>query len=120
MRLDKFIWSIRQFKTRSLASKACEDEKVKLNGSFSKSSKNVSQDDIVSIKHIPIWRSFKVIDIPKSREGAKLLPQYIIEITSDDDLKQLYETEQMNRQNKMLGIKGRPTKKDRRDIDKFI
>ena len=118
MRIDKYIWTIRLFKTRSLASKACQAEKVKLNGEFAKAAKTVSIDSTVSIKVPPIWRTFKVIDIPKSRVGAKLVCNYMIETTSLSDLEQLNLVNQQNKQNKLLGIKGRPTKKDRRDLDK--
>ena len=119
MRLDKFIWAVRIHKTRSLASKACSAEKVKLNGEFAKSSKIVSSGLVVSIKANPIWRSYKVIDLPKSRVGAKLISRFIIETTSPKELYQLEQNELINRQNKFWGIKGRPTKKDRRDLDKL-
>lgn len=119
MRIDKYIWTMRLFKTRSLSSKACDTEKVKLNGVFVKASKNVAVNDIIAIKTIPIWRTFKVLDFPKSRVGAKLVATYLIETTSEDDLLQLQQVQEVNRQNKVLGIKGRPTKKDRRDLDEL-
>ena len=119
MRLDKFIWAIRLYKTRTLASKACLAEKVKLNGEFAKPSKIVVVGNEISIKTIPIWRTFKILELPKSRVSAKLLPEFIIETTALDDLLQLKQIQLVNKQNKVLGIKGRPTKKDRRDIDKL-
>lgn len=120
MRIDKYIWAVRLFKTRSLASKACADEKVKLNGEFTKPSKLIAIGDEISIKVIPIWRTFKIIDIPKSRVGAKLVPNYLIETTTEADIFLLEQIQEVNRQNKVLGIKGRPTKKDRRDLDGLI
>jgi ribosome-associated heat shock protein Hsp15 len=119
MRIDKLIWALRLYKTRSLAAKACAKEQVKLNGSLVKSAKLTQSGDEISVKTIPIWRSFKVLDIPKSRIGAKLLPVYLIETTDQDDLTQLEKVQQVNRQNKLLGIKGRPTKKVRRNLDKL-
>lgn len=119
MRIDKFIWAVRLFKTRTLASKACDGEKVKLNSAFIKPSKMVVAGSEVAIKVIPIWRTFKVLDIPKSRVGAKLVAQYMVETTSEADLAQLAQIQLQNHQNKVLGIKGRPTKKDRRDLDKL-
>ncbi|MBL4594031.1 MAG: RNA-binding S4 domain-containing protein [Flavobacteriales bacterium] len=119
MRIDKLIWALRLYKTRSLASKACANEQVKLNGNFVKSAKLVQPGDEISVKVIPIWRSFKVLEIPKSRVGAKLLPVYRIETTTPTDLTQLEQIQQINRSNKKLGIKGRPTKKVRRDLDKL-
>ena len=120
MRIDKYIWAIRLFKTRSLASKACIGEKVKLNGDFIKSSKIVKKNDVIAIKVVPIWKSFKIIDLPKSRIGPKLVSDYRIETTSKTDLATLEQHEIMNRQNRSLGIMGRPTKKDRRNLGKLF
>jgi ribosome-associated heat shock protein Hsp15 len=102
-----------------LASKICIADKVKLNEELVKPSKTAVTGSLVSIKVVPIWRTFKIVDIPKSRVGAKIVGQYIREITSSENLDLLSATNLANRQNKILGIKGRPTKKDRRDIDKF-
>lgn len=118
MRIDKFIWAVRLFKTRTLASKACDAEKVKLNGVFVKPSKVVSSSNEIAIKAIPIWRTFKVLELPKSRVGAKFVPLSIIETTPEADLALLEQIQLQNHQNKVLGIKGRPTKKVRRDLDK--
>ena len=120
MRLDKLIWALRLYKTRSQASKACNAEKVKLNGEFAKPSKVVVIGNEISVKVIPIWRTFKIIDLPKSRVNTKLLPQFIIETTASDDLLQLLQNQLVNNQNKILGIKGRPTKKIRRDLDELL
>ena len=120
MRVDKYIWAIRLFKTRSLASKACVSEKVKLNGDFIKSSKIVKKYDTVAIKVVPIWKIFKIIDLPKTRVGAKLVDDFSKEITSDEDLEVLNQYELINRQNRNIGIKGRPTKKDRRNLGDWL
>ncbi len=120
MRLDKFIWAIRLAKSRSVSAKMCNNEKVMLEGKFVKGSKEVKIGNTFSIKQVPIWRSFKVLDIPKSRVGAKLVPSLIVETTPQEDLDLLEEIQRQNRQNKSLGIKGRPTKKDRRSLDDFL
>lgn len=120
MRIDKYIWAIRIFKTRSIASKACSSNKVLLNGEIVKSSRIVKQNDIISIKVIPIWKTYKVIDAPKSRIGAKLVSDYTTETTTKTDLAILEQHEIMNRQNRNLGIIGRPTKKDRRKLGKLF
>ncbi|PKP46485.1 MAG: RNA-binding protein [Bacteroidetes bacterium HGW-Bacteroidetes-12] len=117
MRIDKFSWAVRLFKTRTLATKACDAEKVKLNGVFVKPSKAVAVGDEIAIKVIPIWRTFKVLELPKSRVGAKLVSQYLLETTAEADLQLLEEIQQQQHQNKILGIKGRPTKKIRRDLN---
>lgn len=120
MRIDKYIWALRLFKTRSIASKSCAAEKVKFNNEFTKPSKTVVIGDEISIKVIPIWRTYKIIGIPKSRVGAKLVPDHLLETTLSEDLIQLQQVQEVNRQNKALGVKGRPTKKDRRDLDNLV
>ena len=119
MRVDKFIWCVRQSKTRTEASKMCEKGMVKLNGEITKSSKLVTNGSTFSIKVNPIWRTYKVLDIPKARMGAKLVSEHIMEITPALDLEMLKAIEEENRKNYLQGIKGRPTKKNRRDIDEF-
>lgn len=119
MRIDKFLWCVRLFKTRSLASKNVDTHKVKINGITSKSSKNIIIGDEIAIKKLPIWRLYKVIGIPKSRVNAKTTHNFITETTVPSQLKELemfYAHEQKNQQS---GFKGRPTKKDRRNIDKL-
>ena len=120
MRTDKFIWAVRLFKTRSLAAKACNNDKVLLNGETIKPSKLLKENDELSIKVIPIWKNYVVKSIPKSRVGPKLVEEYINEITSPEELEKLNQYEQMNKQNRNLGIKGRPTKRDRRDLGKWF
>ena len=117
MRIDKYTWSVRIFKTRSVATKACVSNKIKLNGEFVKPSKLVKQNDVVAIKNIPIWKSFKVLDIPKSRVGAKLVPEYAIETTDELDKQTLELAQEVQRQMRNQGFSGRPTKKDRRKLD---
>jgi ribosome-associated heat shock protein Hsp15 len=120
MRIDKYIWAVRLFKTRSLAAKSCSNEKVKLNGDFIKSSKIVKQNDIIAIKVVPIWRIFKIIDLPKTRISAKLVANFSKEITSNRDLELLKQYELVNKQNRSIGFKGRPTKKKRRDLGDWL
>jgi ribosome-associated heat shock protein Hsp15 len=119
MRLDKYIWCVRLAKTRSLASDLCSSEKVKVNDAICKASKELKINDVIALKHAPIWRAFKVISLPKTRVGAPLVSSLCIEITPEEDLEQLRLLEEINRVNKSMGIVGRPTKKDRRDLDKF-
>lgn len=119
MRLDKFIWAVRLYKTRSMASKACSGDKVKLNGEFSKPGKTLSTGNVIAVKVLPIWKTYQIIDVPKSRVGAKLVNLYVVETTPEDDLQQLKQSQLIIQQNKSLGIKGRPTKRDRRTLDKM-
>jgi len=119
MRIDKFIWQVRFNKTRSLATDNCAKGKVKLNGELVKPSKVIKENDIISRIHFGIWRAYKIINIPKGRLGAKLVDQYIVEITSEEDLEQIEHVKEINRVNNKLEIKGRPTKKNRRNLKRF-
>lgn len=119
MRIDKYIWAVRLAKTRSLAAKLCASEKVKLNDEFTKAAKSLKVGDLLQIKDVPVWRSYKVLDFPKSRVGAKLVPEYTIEMTSEEDLNLIHEVAESNRQNRFLGLRGRPTKRERRKLDRF-
>tara|TARA_B110001469_G_C9646549_1_gene327027 strand:+ start:3650 stop:3895 length:246 start_codon:yes stop_codon:yes gene_type:complete len=79
----------------------------------------VSAGNNIAIKVNPIWRSYKVLEIPKSRVGPKLVADYIIETTTEQDLAILEEQKLINQQQKSFSWGGRPTKKDRRDIDRL-
>jgi len=119
LRIDKYIWAIRIFKTRAIATKACKDGKVLLNHKSVRASKNININDKISVKEIPIWRTFSVIQIPISRIGAKLLDNYVEETTSNKELLLLNQHKLTLKLNKTLGFKGRPTKKERRNLDKL-
>ena len=120
MRIDKYIWCVRLQKTRSRATKFIEAGNVKINGEETKkSSREIRIDQTFSIRVKPIWRTWKVLEIPKSRVGAKLVPDLIREITSEEDLAILEEVKRQNRENRLKGMLGRPTKKNRRNLDDF-
>ncbi|MFT7612692.1 MAG: ribosome-associated heat shock protein Hsp15 [Parvicellaceae bacterium] len=119
MRLDKYLWSVRIFKTRSLATKECNSEHIKINNIVCKPSKTVQIGDEISVRIKPIWKTFKIIGIPKSRVGAILVLDAMLETTSKEELELLLSVQELNRVNRFHGIKGRPTKKQRRDLDKF-
>lgn len=84
-----------------------------------KSSKTIYEGAEVSIKQLPTWRTFKVLQIPTSRVGAKLVAGILLEITSAEDLAAINQWNSIQKENAKLGVKGRPTKKDRRTIDDF-
>ena len=122
MRIDKFIWSVRLSKTRNDAAKACNKGWILINGQRTKSGKNVKIDDIISVKNKTIFRKYKVLQILKSRVGAKLVADYIEEITPEEDLFKLKITNEFNKIGTPIqdkNSKGRPTKKDRRELDKL-
>ncbi len=118
MRLDKFIWCVRLCKTRSLAAEECKRGQVQLNDHEAKSSAVVKIGDRVSVRQAPIWRVFEVKEIPPSRVGAKLVPELIEDKTPWEDL----EKQELARKVRVAGRDpgaGRPTKRDRRDMERF-
>lgn len=120
MRIDKFLWAVRVFKSRSTASSACEKEKVKLNDQLVKPSKAVHPKDQIAIKCSPIWRTYTVISLVKSRVGPKLVQNHILETTSETELEKLKIVHLQQKQMRIDGFKGRPTKKNKRKLDDFF
>jgi ribosome-associated heat shock protein Hsp15 len=118
MRLDKFLWCVRLFKTRSLATDAMRREQVKLNGREVKPSAEVKPGDTFAVRTPPVWRSWQVLEMPASRVGAKLVPGLIKEVTSFEDLEKLEIARLAKSQDREPGA-GRPTKRDRRDMDRL-
>lgn len=119
MRIDKFLWCIRLYKTRSLAADEIKKNRVSIGDSPVKSSKEVKVGEIIRIKKNQILYTIKVVQIPKSRVGAKLVPLYIEDHTEKDqyELLKMRRSEQSYYRNKG---EGRPTKKDRRELSEFI
>ena len=118
-RLDKFLWSIRLFKTRSIAAEACKSGKIFVNQQVAKSSKMVKAKDCIEVKKDRITYSYQVLQIPPSRVGAKLVSEYITNITSKEDL-ELLELHKLNRAYDRKKGTGRPTKKERRALSDFL
>jgi len=119
MRVDKYLWTIRVFKTRSLSAQYCRAAKVFIKDEAVKASKELKQGDLIVVRKGSIQFSYKVVDFPKNRVGAKLVEQYAIDCTSKEELEKLEMLLLAQKENTWKGL-GRPTKKDRRDIDKFL
>ncbi len=119
VRIDKWMWAVRLFKTRSLAADACKKGKVLLGGSAAKASRNVKVGDVVQVKRPPITYSFKVLALSENRMGAKLVPDFMENVTPPEQLEAL----EMSRFS-AFGVRdrgaGRPTKKDRRDMESYM
>ena len=118
MRIDKYLWCIRLFKTRNMATEACKKGHVKLDNSNTKASKEVYGNEIIQVRKNQINYKLKVNDIPPNRVGAKLVDLYRVDTTP----KQEFEAQELLKYSKDYYRKkgvGRPTKKDRRDIDDF-
>ena len=117
IRADKFLWSVRLFKTRSHAAEVCKKGKVIINGIPVKPSRIIKTGDLIQVNQPPVVYSYLIKDIPKSRVSAKLVPVYIEDKTTPDELKKLDLRESFFI-SRDRGT-GRPTKKDRRVIDKL-
>ena len=119
MRIDKYLWSTRYFKTRSLASAACRKGHVRINGQAAKPSRDVYPQDAIVVRKDQINYELKVLDLPDSRVGARLVNLY----REDSTPAEAFEHNQLLKKAKQHYRKkgtGRPTKKDRRDIEDYI
>lgn len=119
MRIDKFLWFVRYYKTRSIATDAVKNGKVKVNGDVVKPSREVYPTDKITVRKDQVDYQIEVLDHPKSRVGAKLVNLYIVDKTP----KEAFEAKELLKYSQDYYRKkgaGRPTKKDRRDIDDWF
>jgi len=119
MRIDKYLWHTRYFKTRNIATTACKKGQVKINGQVAKPSREVYPTDEIIVRKNQINHQCMVLDIPKNRVGAKLVDIY----RKDTTPKEAFENEELLKYSKSYYRKkgmGRPTKKDRREIDDYL
>ncbi len=119
IRIDKYLWAVRLFKTRNIAAEACKKGRVMIDGQPVKTSRVVKIGDVISVKTSPIVKQYKVQALAGNRMGAKLTPDYIKDVTPEEDLEFLRLTHIANKMNRPRGL-GRPTKKERRDLDDFF
>ena len=89
VRLDKYLWAVRVFKTRSDAADAIRNNRVMVNDAYAKPSREVKQGDIISVKRMPVTYRYKVLELVSSRQGAKNVPQYCLNITPQEELDKL-------------------------------
>lgn len=112
------MWATRVFKTRTIAAEACKKSRVLVGGVNVKPSRMIRAGDVVSVRKPPVTYSFRVLDVTEKRIGAKLVPLYLENVTSPEE----YEILEMNKisgfVNRAKGL-GRPTKKERRELDGF-
>ena len=116
VRIDKFVWAIRLYKTRSEATEACNGNKVQLNGAPVKASKPVKVGDTVSVRKGVALFTFKVLQIAEQRMGAQKVPEYAENLTPQSELDKLHAPHETFFVRRDRGA-GRPTKKDRREMD---
>ena len=118
-RIDKWLWAVRIYKTRSIAAEACKKGHIVVGDRTVKPAYTVRVGDIVQVKKSPITYSFKVLQCAENRVGAKLVPELMENVTPAEQ----YELLEMRRISGFVGRArgtGRPTKKERRDMDTFI
>jgi len=119
VRIDKWLWAVRVFKTRSMASDACRAGKVKIDGQEVKPSRDVKINDTITVRINPQFaKTVVVLGFLTNRVAAKLVPQFANDITPPEELEKLRLYNEMNAEKRDRGI-GRPTKKERRMIDKL-
>ena len=118
IRIDKWLWAVRFYKTRTQAADACKGGKVKMGGVNAKPSREVKVGDIIELHHNYIRRTVKVKVTTKNRVAAKLVPGLMEDLTPPEEFEKLEMMKQLNQEKRQRGT-GRPTKKDRRTIEKI-
>jgi len=118
-RIDKWLWEVRLFKTRSIAAEECKKGHIMIDGMSVKSSREVKIGDVVEVRKAPITYRYEVLAYPVSRVGAKLVGDYLRDVTTPEML-ELLEVLKVDQANNRARGMGRPTKKDRRDIEEFF
>ena len=119
MRIDKYLLSVRYYKTRSIATQACKKGAVRINDAAVKPSRDVYPGDNVTLRKNQINYSLRVIEVPKSRVGPKLVDLYRVDTTPKEAFQQQELLKYSKEYYRKRGM-GRPTKKDRRDIEDYI
>ena len=117
-RIDKWLWAVRIFKTRSIAADACKKGRVSINNSLANPARTGKEGDSVSVKKPPITYTFKVLQTIDKRVGAKLVPEMMKNITPESEYEMLEMTKISGFIDRAKGL-GRPTKKDRRSMEEF-
>ena len=119
MRIDKYVWCVRLSKTRSLATKLVANNKIKLNNAECKPAKELAVGDLPTIQKNNASFSFRVKALTEKRLGAKLVTDYIDDETSEEEIEK-YKTYQAAQRNYRGRDQGKPSKKDRRELDDFL
>jgi len=118
MRIDKYLWCTRYFKTRNIATQACKKGSIRINGAQVKPAREVFPSDVVIVRKNQINYTLEVIDIPPSRMAAKLVGLYRVDTTPKEAFGNNEMLQYAKDYYRKKGV-GRPTKKDRRDLDSF-
>lgn len=119
MRIDKYLWCVRKYKTRSIATEEVRKEHVWLNGQKAKPSKEVAPGDKIAYKKEGVVYTLQVLHLPKGRLGAKLVEEFAQDCTTPEEREKAEFINMMRHYNRQKGT-GRPTKKERRHLDDFM
>ena len=118
VRIDKWMWATRIFKTRTIAAEACKKGRVSVSGTTVKPSRTIKIGDIIQVRKPPVTYSFKVLALTENRMGAKLVPEFLENVTPPEQMEILELSRISGFINRSKG-KGRPTKRDSRELKKF-
>ena len=118
MRIDKFLWCVRYYKTRNMVTEACKKNHITVNGQVAKASREVFPSDKITFRRDQITYIISVLDIPANRVGAKLVDIYRKDETPQESFAHL-ELLKLSKEHYRKTGTGRPTKKDRRDLEDF-
>ena len=117
-RIDKWMWAVRIFKTRTIAAEACKKGRISINGTLAKAARMIKPGDVIQVRKPPITYSFKELQPIEKRVGAKLVTEMMENVTTPDQYELLEMSHVSGFVNRAKGT-GRPTKKDRRTQDEF-
>ena len=118
VRIDRWLWAVRVFKTRTIAAAACKKGRILIDNNSVKASRLIRIGDVIEVKKPPVTYSFKVLDLAEKRMGAKLVPNFMKNVTPPEE----YEVLEMKRLSGFIDRqrgRGRTTKKERRDLQEF-
>jgi len=118
-RLDKWLWAVRAFKTRSLAADACRAGSVSVNELPAKPAREVRPGETVTVKQGLVLRTLRVVSVPRSRVGPKLVAEFCTDLTPPEELEKARQNRIQHVMERAKGS-GRPTKRDRRMLDRFL
>lgn len=118
VRIDKWLWAMRVFKTRTIATDACKKGRVSMGGNPVKPSRTIKAGDTIDVRKPPITYTFRVLKLTENRLGAKLVPEYLENLTPQSQYDLLEMTRISGFVDRRKGL-GRPTKRDARDMAKF-
>lgn len=122
VRIDRWLWAVRLYKTRSQAGNACRLNQIRIAGQFAKPARPITLGTTIQVEKDQMTRTIKVLALTEKRIGAKLVPEHLEDLTPEDELERARATREQLRLNRVYQVRGegRPSKKQRREIEKFL